>query len=40
MMPFYGPTPDQAARQLANWLMLAHQSGPGLQTPVLNKQTF
>lgn len=25
LMPFYGQTPDEAARQLANWLTLAHQ---------------
>jgi hypothetical protein len=25
MMPFYGQTPDEAARQLANWLTLAHR---------------
>lgn len=25
MMPFYGQTPDEAARQLANWLALAHR---------------
>ena len=25
MMPFYGPTPDEAARQLTQWLSLAHQ---------------
>lgn len=25
MMPFYGPTPDEAARQLTKWLSLAHQ---------------
>lgn len=25
MMPFYGPTPDEAARQLAQWLALAHR---------------
>lgn len=25
MMPFYGPTPDEAARQLSQWLALAHQ---------------
>jgi hypothetical protein len=25
MMPFYGPTPDEAARQLTRWLSLAHQ---------------
>jgi hypothetical protein len=24
MMPFYGKTPDEAARQLARWLTLAH----------------
>lgn len=24
MMPFYGNTPDEAARLLANWLTLAH----------------
>lgn len=25
MMPFYGRTPDEAARQLAEWLALAYQ---------------
>lgn len=25
MMPFYGPTPVEAARQLTQWLTLAHQ---------------
>ena len=25
MMPFYGSTPDEAARQLAEWLALAHE---------------
>ena len=25
MMPFYGPTPDEAARLLRQWLTLAHQ---------------
>ena len=25
MMPFYGPTPDEAARQLTQWLTLAHR---------------
>ncbi len=25
MMPFYGQTPDEAARQLAEWLALAYQ---------------
>jgi hypothetical protein len=25
MMPFYGTSPDEAARQLADWLILAHR---------------
>ncbi len=25
MMPFYGSTPDDAARQLTQWLILAHR---------------
>ncbi len=25
LMPFYGTTPDEAARQLSNWLALAHR---------------
>lgn len=25
MMPFYGQTPDEAARQLLQWLTLAHR---------------
>jgi hypothetical protein len=25
MMPFYGPTPDEAARQLTEWLSLAYR---------------
>jgi hypothetical protein len=25
MMPFYGPTPDEAAHQLWKWLTLAHE---------------
>jgi hypothetical protein len=29
MMPFYGRTPDEAAKQLADWLTLAHRR----QTP-------
>jgi hypothetical protein len=24
MMPFYGKTPDEAARQLSHWLSIAH----------------
>ena len=27
LMPFYGDTPDEAARQLSNWLALAHRAG-------------
>lgn len=34
MMPFYGPSPDEAARQLFEWLTLAHrQFGGGHQRP-------
>jgi hypothetical protein len=29
MMPFYGETPDEAARQLADWLILAHRRQSG-----------
>ena len=25
MMPFYGQTPDEAAQQLTQWLVLAHR---------------
>jgi hypothetical protein len=25
LMPFYGPTPDEAARQLSEWLLLANR---------------
>jgi hypothetical protein len=25
LMPFYGPTPDEAAQQLRSWLERAHQ---------------
>jgi hypothetical protein len=33
MMPFYGPTPDEAARQLREWLTLAHRrSAPAAQS--------
>jgi hypothetical protein len=27
MMPFYGHTPDEAARHLTQWLTLAHRRG-------------
>jgi hypothetical protein len=29
MMPFYGPTPDEAARHLTQWLTLAHRRHSG-----------
>jgi hypothetical protein len=29
MMPFYGATPDEAARSLSNWLALAHRTARG-----------
>lgn len=29
MMPFYGRTPDEAARQLIQWLSMAHKAGAG-----------
>jgi hypothetical protein len=29
MMPFYGPTPTEAARQLSAWLALAHRTAAG-----------
>ena len=33
MMPFYGPTPDEAARHLREWLTLAHRrSAPAPQS--------
>ncbi len=28
LMPFYGATPDEAARLLADWLMRQHQNRP------------
>ena len=31
MMPFYGTTPDEAARLLAKWLTLAHARVQGTQ---------
>ena len=33
MMPFYGATPDEAARQLAMWLSLAYQPIVGTRAP-------
>ena len=36
MMPFYGQTPEEAARQLAAWLTLAHRrSSPPVSSPAL-----
>ena len=32
MMPFYGQTPDEAARLLVDWLALAHRRQPALGT--------
>lgn len=29
MMPFYGPTPDEAARSLSQWLTRAHRTARG-----------
>jgi hypothetical protein len=35
MMPFYGKTPEDAAKGLAKWLTLAHQrSAPAASRPV------
>jgi hypothetical protein len=33
MMPFYGPSPDEAARQLAAWLALAHRRVAAASVP-------
>lgn len=33
MMPFYGTTPDEAARQLTKWLTLAHGARKEQPTP-------
>jgi hypothetical protein len=34
MMPFYGLTPDEAAKQLTDWLSLAHRRhASGIETP-------
>jgi hypothetical protein len=34
LMPFYGPTPEEAAAQLTRWLVLAHsrQTSAGTRT--------
>jgi hypothetical protein len=33
LMPFYGRTPDEAARHLSHWLSLAHGRSPTQITP-------
>jgi hypothetical protein len=33
MMPFYGPSPDEAARLLAEWLTLAHRRVAAVAVP-------
>jgi hypothetical protein len=32
LMPFYGPTPDEAARQLASWLSRASAAAAATKT--------
>jgi len=34
LMPFYGHTPDEAARQLSAWLTRAHQRAANSAPPV------
>jgi len=36
MMPFYGPTPDEAARLLTDWLTRAYRSAGGSAAPRQN----
>lgn len=36
LMPFYGPTPDEAARYLSEWLMRAHRT---VATPPISPPT-
>jgi hypothetical protein len=33
MMPFYGTTPDEAARHVSEWLALAHRTARSTPTP-------
>jgi hypothetical protein len=33
MMPFYGATPDEAARHVSEWLALAHRTARSTATP-------
>jgi hypothetical protein len=39
MMPFYGQTPDEAARQLLQWLALAHQRFAATANPTTRTST-
>ena len=39
MMPFYGQTPDEAARLLLGWLALAHQRFAAAVTATTRKST-
>ena len=34
LMPFYGATPDEAMRHLAEWLTRAHERASGVSQPV------
>ncbi len=34
LMPFYGRTPDEAAKLLSNWLNRAHGAGSSAPAPV------
>jgi hypothetical protein len=34
LMPFYGPTPEEAARRLRQWLTRAHEPASGGLKPV------
>jgi hypothetical protein len=33
LMPFYGPTPDEAAGHLRNWLVRAHERAAAMRKP-------
>lgn len=39
LMPFYGTTPDEAARHLSRWLALAHGSHTGRGEPARADRT-
>jgi|SRR5690242_5812400 hypothetical protein len=40
MMPFYGQTPDEAARQLTDWLTLAHSRSQPPGAPAATPTTI